>query len=384
MTLADELAEGLEQARCRSLDLLHPLPEEALVAQHSELMSPLVWDLAHMGNYEDLWLIRQLGAEAILPAVDELYDAFLQPRARRPTLPLLSPTETRQYIARVRGRSLELLATADLDSGDPFVAGGFGYRMVIQHEHQHNETMLATLQLSGIESDYPVVRSDSLGWAKTGETWVPAVTFFMGTDTDPWALDNERPAHRVQLDDYFIDARPVDNEAWMDFVESGGYDDVSLWSSAGWAWKSQHRVVAPLFWDRHGGGEWKRSRLGRAVELRPDDAVQNVGWYEAEAFARWAGRRLPTEQEWERAYRAGALEGVGQVWEWTSSDFLPYPGFTAFPYREYSEVFFGEEYKVLRGSSWATHPTVGRPTFRNWDYPIRRQIFSGLRTARDG
>ncbi|MBW3537475.1 MAG: ergothioneine biosynthesis protein EgtB [Actinobacteria bacterium] len=384
MSVVDELADGLEKARRRSLELLRPLPEEALVAQYSDLMSPLVWDLAHIGNYEDLWLVRQLGGPAVLPAVDELYDAFLQPRARRPALPLLSPAETRQYIARVRGRCLDLLSAADLGSEDPFLAGGFGYRMVIQHEHQHNETMLATLQLSGIESDYGGFESDGLGWAKTGESRVPAATFVMGTDTDPWALDNERPAHSVHLDDYFIDARPVDNEAWMEFMEAGGYEENSLWSPDGWAWKSQEQISAPLFWERDGGGVWKRRHLGRATELRPNDAVQNVGWYEAEAFARWAGRRLPTEQEWERAHRAGLIEGVGEVWEWTSSDFLPYPGFRPFPYREYSEVFFGKEYKVLRGSSWATHATVGRPTFRNWDYPVRRQIFSGLRTARDG
>ena len=384
MSLVEELAAGLDVARKRSVELLSPLSEETLVAQHSPLMSPLIWDLAHIGNYEDLWLVRQLGAPAVLAEIDQLYDAFLQPRAQRPRLPLLSPAETHEYIARVRGRSLDLLAAADWGSADPLLADGCAHRMVIQHEHQHNETMLATLQLSRVEVEYPRQEPTAIGWAKAGEARVPAGVFEMGTNTDPWALDNERPSHRVQLDDYFIDAQPVDNQAWLEFLEQGGYENRSLWSTEGWAWRCKEQIEAPLFWDRRRGQPWKRRHLGRLIELVPTAAVENVGWYEAEAFARWTGRRLPTEQEWERAYRAGVIDGVGQVWEWTASEFLPYPGFEAFPYREYSEVFFGNEYKVLRGSSWATHATVARPTFRNWDYPVRRQIFSGLRTARDG
>ena len=383
MSAVEELAAGLDAARKRSLDLLAPLSRDVLVSQHSPLMSPLVWDLAHIGNYEDLWLVRQLGGAAVLAEIDQLYDAFLQPRAQRPRLPLLSPAETREYIERVRGRSLDLLARADLGSADPLVADGYVHRMVIQHEHQHNETMLATLQLSGEVGEYPRREPPALGWANAGEARVPAGAFVMGTDSDPWALDNERPAHRVELSGYLIDRQPVDNDAWVVFMEDGGYDNSSLWSAAGWDWKRGEQIEAPLFWDRTAAGDWKRRHLGRAADLAPGAAVENISFYEAEAFAAWAGRRLPTEQEWERAYKSGAIDRVGDVWEWTASEFRPYPGFKAFPYREYSEVFFGDAYKVLRGSSWATHATVARETFRNWDYPIRRQIFSGVRTARD-
>lgn len=383
MSLAEDIAVALETARKRSLLILEPLDDHTLRAQHSPLMSPLVWDLAHIGNYEDLWLVRRMGAEAVLPEIDELYDAFLQPRARRPELPLLSAAEARQYVQRVRGRALELLETVDLKSEDPLTAGGYVHRMVIQHEHQHDETMLATLQLSGRVIDHSSPPTPELGWSSAGEGRVPAGDFLMGTDLDPWALDNERPAHQVHLGEYFIDSTPVDNAAWIEFIDDNGYGNRALWSEAGWRWRSEEAHQAPLFWSRDSAGAWHRRHLGRVGEVVPDQPVQHVCWYEAEAFATWSGRRLPTEAEWEKACSLNLLDGVGHGWEWTASDFVAYPGFRPFPYREYSEVFFGADHKVLRGSSWATHETVARPTFRNWDLPIRRQIFSGVRTARD-
>ncbi len=448
---ADELrqhvADELERARGRSAGLTTDVLDEAqLTAQHSRLMSPLVWDLAHVGNYEELWLLREAsGAEAMRPEIDDLYDAFEHPRSDRPSLPLLRPDEAGDYIGLVRRKVLDSLADLDLGSDDPadgpapeepgahpLLRRAFVHGMVIQHEHQHDETMLATHQLrrgepvlpatADLAADLPAPSALLTG----SEVPVPAGPFPMGTSTDAWALDNERPAHEVDLPAYWIDTVPVSNAAYRAFVEGGGYDDERLWSRAGWRWRCESGKRAPAFWFRE-GGSWLRRRFGRVEELPDAEPVQHVCFHEAEAYARWAGRRLPTEAEWEKAaswdaaagtkrrypwgdaapddsvtnlgqarFRpapagsfpggaapCGALQLIGDVWEWTSTVFTGYPGFRSFPYREYSEVFFDEGYRVLRGGSWATDPQAMRNTFRNWDHPIRRQIFSGFRTARD-
>jgi iron(II)-dependent oxidoreductase len=183
----------------------------------------------------------------------------------------------------------------------------------------------------------------------------------IGAAATGFAYDNERPRRTVDLAAFEIDRTPVGNGTYIAFMEGTGADP-------------------PLYWEREGNW-WVDTSIGRREPINPDDPVIHVSWDQADAFARWAGKRLPTELEWEAAH--DRLDGVGHGWEWTSSDFLAYPGFAAFPYREYSEVFFGDEYKVLRGSSWATHPRVARPSFRNWDLPQRSQIFTGLRCARD-
>ncbi len=429
MDLKESIAHELTVVRDRSLSIVDPLPEAEQARQHSTLMSPMVWDLAHVGNYEDIWLLRGLGARGVGERYDDLYNAFLTPRAQRKALPMLGPSEARAYIAEVRGRVLDHLERTDLDPTQPLVRDGFVYGMVVQHEHQHDETLLATAQLMDDYSRFstvatPAPRDGAI--PSESEVLVEAGPFVMGTD-QPWAYDNERAPHTVELDAFWIDVTPVTNRQYLAFIEDGAYDDPRHWDAAGWRWRQRSSASAPEFWSRDGAGSWSVRRFGRAQPLHPDEPVQHVCWYEADAFARWAGKRLPTEAEWEKAaswdpmtqtkrlfpwgdedpgpstanlgqthYEPAVVgaypDGVspwrchqmlGDVWEWTSSDLLPYPGFASFPYAEYTEVFFGSSYKVLRGGSWATHPHAIRTTFRNWDYPIRRQIFSGLRCARD-
>jgi gamma-glutamyl hercynylcysteine S-oxide synthase len=295
----------------------------------------------------------------------------------------------------VRARTLDVLDEVDLESEDPLLAGGFVYELLIAHEHQHTETMLQLIQM--IDGYEPL---ESVSWPEPDAgapdrqemALVEGGEVDIGAGSDGFAYDNERPRHAVRLDPFWIDTAPVTNAAYAEFVRETGAE-------------------SPMYWEPDGEGWWVRTAMGRREPLDPAQPVVHVSWREAGAFARWAGKRLPTEFEWEAAARGsdrdranldqlafgctpvgayadapsecGAIHMLGDVWEWTSSDFLPYPGFRAFPYREYSEVFFGETYKVLRGGAWATRRNVIRPTFRNWDLPQRRQIFAGLRCAKD-
>jgi len=415
-----EIVASLEESRRRTLGLLAPVPDVAQRSQVSELMSPLCWDLAHIGHFEELWLVRELaGMAPSNAAYDDVYDAFKHPRRDRPALDLLDAPGARAFDADVRTRALEVLDALELDDGDPLLAHGFVYGMVVQHEHQHDETLLATLQLMD-EFEHPAADAGGAPASPAGsvelprDVLIPGGAHTIGTDTDPWAYDNERPAHVVELAPYRIDTTAVTNAAYAAFVDAGGYDDPAHWTAPGWEWRTEAELAAPEFWTRRGDDGWVRRRFGRTEAVPGDEPVQHVCWYEADAYARWSGARLPTEAEWEVAAAGTPRDGadlwhegarrfapapvgrtddvvsehgvrgmLGGVWEWTASDFLAYPEFRAFPYREYSEVFFGPEYKVLRGGSWATHPSAVRTTFRNWDFPIRRQIFSGFRCARD-
>jgi gamma-glutamyl hercynylcysteine S-oxide synthase len=326
----------------------------------------------------------------------------------------------------VRDKVFDVLDRSALE-GRRLVAEGFAFGMIVQHEQQHDETMMATHQLRqggpALSAEPPNPPRDR---DLPPEVLVPEGTFTMGTDVEPWALDNERPARPVLTAAYWIDTVPVSNAEFIAFVEGGGYDDPRWWTPEGWAHRVSAALAAPLFWRRE-GAQWWRRRFGVDEPVPLHEPVQHVCWYEADAYARWAGKRLPTEAEWEKAARwdpatgrsrrypwgdddpeprranlggaylqpapvgsypdgaspLGVRQLIGDVWEWTASDFARPPGFVAFPYREYSEVFFGDEYKVLRGGSWAADRSTVRGTFRNWDYPIRRQIFSGFRCARD-
>jgi iron(II)-dependent oxidoreductase len=423
--LRSHVEQELERTRQRSAVLTDSVDDEDLVKQHSKLMSPLVWDLAHVGSQEEIWLVRDVGgAEPIRPDIDDMYDAFQHSRDSRPALPLLGPSEARHYVGTVREKVLDLLDQTPLE-GRPLVDHAFAFGMIVQHEQQHDETMLATHQLRlgapALTADPPPSTVDAI----PAEVFVLGGPFVMGTSTEPWALDNERPAHELYVDGFFLDTAPTTNGEFLEFMDDGGYDQPRWWSEEGWAHRQRADLGAPRFWEWD-GVSWMRRRFGHREPVPMNEPVMHVCFYEAEAYARWAGKRLPTEAEWEKAARfdassgrslrypwgdddpapehanlgqrhlrpapagayplgaapSGARQLIGDVWEWTSSDFLPYPGFVAFPYEDYSKVFFGPKYKVLRGGSFGTDAAACRGTFRNWDFPIRRQIFSGFRCAR--
>ena len=378
------IAVELEQARQRTEDLLAALSEEQLVRQVSPLMSPLVWDYAHIGHFEELWLLRELGGQPPARAEhDDVYDAFAHERTERGELPIMPPDAARAFVEDVRRRALALLGELRFDGDDPLLEDGLVFGLVVQHELQHIETMAQTLQLGGLLGPSPGAPPEVTA---EGDVLVPAGPFLLGAGEDAhWAYDNERPLHELTLPAFRIDRALVTNAEYATFVDGGGYRDRGTWSEEGWVWCQAESVEAPLSWERD-GDRWLRRRFDTIEPLPAGEPVQHISWYEADAYARWVGKRLPTEPEWEKAARTAAeeLEHLqGAVWQWTSSHFGGYPGFSAFPYAEYSEVFFGEEYRVLRGGAWVTDPIVARPSFRNWDYPQRRQIFAGVRCAAD-
>ncbi len=425
------LERRLDEIRERTLRLIDPLDEDALERQHQTIMSPLIWDVGHVGNFEELWLLRILDDR--IPhdeRLDHVYNPFENPRWCRGDLDLLHRREALEYLADVRGEALAVLRRRPFDPDDRLVRDGYVFDMVVQHEAQHQETMLQALDLRPDLAPYPRLQRQRRRTRQVDDdatVIVPAGPFVMGTDDRASAYDNERPAHRVDVPGFRIDRFPVTVRRFAGFVAAGGYRAAEWWSPEGRAWLDETGHTAPQGWLPSVDDGWLVRRFGHVLPLDPLEPVQHVSFYEAEAFVRWAGGRLPTEQEWEKAavfdpatgtsrrypwgnqppqphhanldHRAwgpmpvgsfpagrsplGVEQMVGDTYEWTSSHFLPYPGYATFPYPEYSEVFFGTDYRVLRGASWATSPLVARASFRNWDYPIRRQIFAGFRVAWD-
>lgn len=420
----------MAEARERTLLLVEGLSDDDLLRQHDPLMSPILWDLGHIAHFEELWLTQNLDGPIEFSEMPGIYNPFEHPRTTRASLPLPALGAMLQRLAEIREKVLARLARTDLDAGNPLLGGGYVYHMVLQHEYQHNETILQTLQLKtggpyhpARRRDVPQLTGDDAPF--DGMVEIPVGEYTVGTDDRGAAYDNERPRHVIDVPAFRIDRRPVTNGDFLQFMNEGGYRDERHWTAAGRKWLDESQCVAPKHWERD-GDSWIVRSMDRVTVIDSRRPVSHVSWHEADAFARWAGKRLPTETEWEIAASwdpgRGALSFpwggklataddanvdqlsfetapvgayprnisplgcygmIGDVWEWTSSDFTGYPGFVGFPYREYSEAFFGTEYKVLRGGSWATRPGAVRNTFRNWDYPIRRQIFSGFRCAAD-
>ncbi|OOK75391.1 ergothioneine biosynthesis EgtB family protein [Mycobacterium kansasii] len=304
MTTRERLARDLERARTLTLRLVD-FDDAELCRQYDPLMSPLVWDLAHIGQQEELWLLRGGDPDRpgmLPPAVEGLYDAFQHSRASRVELPLLSPEQARTFCRAVRSAALDALdALPDAPAGRPDEAG-FAFGMVASHEYQHTETMLQALNL---RPGAPLLRETSVlpagrpGVAGTS-VLVPGGPFVLGVDaeTEPYSLDNERPAHVVDVPAFRIGRVPVTNGEWRQFVDGGGYTQARWWSDRGWQYRLSAGLTAPQFWNSDGR---TRTRFGYHEDLPPDEPVQHVTYFEAEAYAAWAGARLPTEVEWEKA-----------------------------------------------------------------------------------
>ena len=406
----DELCTALAAVRARTLALVERLSPADLERQIDPILSPLVWDLAHIAAYEDLWLVHR---HADLPLLHgdlaATYDAFETPRAVRGDIQLLDTAGALAYMDDVRERTL---AAIDRHGVDAVIHG-----MVLRHEQQHAETMLQTLgraQLPG----YDVPGRVPVPTAPGGHTGLEFVSVAggevsIGAAPGVFSFDNERPRHYVEVRPFRIGRTPVTNATWLTFTEGGGYERREWWNEEAWAWKQEYDISHPLCWERRPGG-WVEHTLHGTRDLDPDRPAAHVSWFEAAAVARANGARLPTEAEWETAATwtrpsgagdanllpgafgttpvgafpggaadCGALDLIGNLWEWTSTEFGGYPGFAAHPYREYSEVFFAAGMRVLRGGSWATQSDVASRTFRNWDLPQRRQIFCGVRLATD-
>ncbi|MGV3615561.1 MAG: SUMF1/EgtB/PvdO family nonheme iron enzyme [Fimbriimonas sp.] len=414
----EELLRRLTEVRERTLFLLEHVPDEFLQRRVHSFYSPIGWHFGHVGRTEDYWVSC---AALKRPPCDERLDFLYTDRPDNPKdnrVHVPDRAETVAYLRQTRDRVVAALEETNLDTDDPYLGDGYAWEFAIQHECQHQETICEMLCL--IQKQLPPREVEPIRWrTDLRPTFVPLAggAFRMGTD-EATAYDNEKAPHEVEVAPFELRTTPVTCYEWERFIDGGGYDCHSLWTDEGRAWCVAENVQAPEYWIRQGDAWVVLGPFG-ARPLHPDEPVCGVSHHEAMAFIEWNAGRLPSEAEWEFAARAGRYpwgdetptdaharhrmhewgpaqvgthslgatpEGVqdmgGNVWEWTSSPFLPYPGFDAFPYDGYSKDHMKGEHMVCRGGSWATASPILRRTFRNWYVPTYRQGFLGVRLAR--
>jgi len=420
-----ELAAQLREARARTCRLTEDLLPGQLMGPRLDIVNPVLWEIGHVAWFHEYWTLRQThGAAPLIERADRLWDSSNVPHATRWSLDLPDRAGTFGYMTEVLNRQADRLA-AGIDT-----PARYFYELGIRHEDMHVEAlsyMRQTLSYAPPEGLGAPPRSG--GGALRGDAAVPGGTWRLGsTPHDGFVFDNEKWAHLVELAPFRIARAAVTNAEFAAFVEAGGYGAREFWSGAGWGWRERARAERPVYWQPKRDGVWT-ARRHRAIEpLAPDAAVVHVTWFEAEAWCRWAKRRLPTEAEWEAAavgqpdggrlaprkrvwpwgdapptpahanldfawdgpVDVGALPAgdsafgcrqmIGNVWEWTASDFLPFDGFAPDPYRDYSQPWFGTR-KVLRGGAWATSARIARPAYRNFFTPDRCDVLAGFRTC---
>jgi ergothioneine biosynthesis protein EgtB len=422
--MQESISAWMRDARENTLALASALSPDDLLGPLLSIVNPPLWELGHVAWFQEKWILRHAAGRPPLRADgDSLYDSIAVPHDSRWSLPLPSLEETLAYLRAIDEAALQELPTFD-------ARGLYFAQLATFHEDMHFEAMAFTRQTLGRAAPRrPQGEVRAGGGDLPGDVAVPGGTFDLGaTPDEPFVFDNEKWAHPVELAPFAIARAPVTQAQFAEFVDDGGYRRRELWSEPGWRWREAARAGCPVYWERRPGG-WSRRDFERWVAIEPHRPVVNVCWFEAEAWCRWAGRRLPTEAEWEAAVAgepgaagrlarrkrrfpwgdeppsphrahlgAGALSTVdvgalphgdsafgcrqmiGNVWEWTASDFLPYPGFVPDPYREYSQPWFGT-HKVLRGGSFATPARLLRNTWRNFYTPDRRDPWAGFRTC---
>jgi len=370
------LAHWVADARNRTLELYADRSDAELAVPYRRIINPPIWELGHVAWFQEYWVLRRaLGARPIHDGGDALWNSAVIPHEARWTAPLPSRAATLEYLAVVRDRVLAALAHG-VDASLRYVT-----MLSVFHEDMHDEAFAYTRQTLG----WPAPREARVIDApRGGDVAVAGGRHRIGAEREPapeFVFDNEKWAHDVELAPFAIACAPVTQAEFAAFVDDDGYARRALWSDAGWAWREAARAAHPIWW-RTGARGWERRAFDRwiAIADEPHRAIVHVCAHEAEAWCRWAGRRLPSEAEWEVAAKHGSLPGTRAVWEWTATAFAPYPGFERDPYAEYSEPWFGD-HRVLRGGCFVTQPRLLRPTWRNFYTPDRRDVWAGFRTC---
>jgi len=416
------LVDMLRDSRRRTLALVAGLTPEQLIGPRLDIVNPLLWEIGHVAWFHEHFILRHReGRESFLSDADALYDSAAVAHDRRWHLPLPSLDGTLDYMARVERALIERLTSENASPEESYL-----YRLTCFHEDMHDEAFLYSRQtLSYPEPSLPdaVRPADANAGPWPGDVPVDGGSWLLGSAPDAsFAFDNEKWAHPVIVRPFRIARAPVTNAEFAAFIEDGGYHQRRFWSDEGWGWRESADAGHPIYWRRGDRDRWMVRRFDRIEALPPNQPVMHVNWYEAEAWCRWAGRRLPTEAEWEAAAAGpgaaktsfpwgeeaptprhvnldgvglgpidvaacpagdsvwGCRQMIGNVWEWTASSFAPFPGFSADIYKEYSEPWFGTR-KVLRGGAWATRSRMVNSAYRNFFTPDRRDILAGFRTV---
>jgi iron(II)-dependent oxidoreductase len=368
------LGEALAQAQSMTREITRGMRDKPVPL--ISIINPPVWELGHVAWFHEFWLHRggSFDVPSLLPHADRWYDSARVAHDTRWTLDLPDAISTLRYGDEVLARTQALLREEPLDDERTYFA-----QLALFHQDMHNEAFTYTLQTLGVAM--PVAWPERLA-GPAGDIAFAAGTHMLGAQANSgFVFDNEKWAHEVGVPAFAIARREVSNGEFRRFVDAGGYARSEWWSEAGWALREQVALEHPRYWRRESAG-WQVRRFDRWAPLDEHLPVMHVSAHEAEAYCRWAGRRLPTEAEWEVAARSAAGRfDYGRVWEWTSTRFAPYPGFVADPYKEYSEPWFAEEHRVLRGGSFATPRRLMRPTWRNFFKPARADVFCGFRTC---